>query len=155
MPYGKPKRESEFKDVLLRAATDGEGLDTLADVVERFIRRVGGADGLAKMLYDEYQEAKPGSLLRQRILDMALRAWGKVEGARGADDLGMLDDADLERLIQQRLKEAEKNHATAEPGPVAVAESGPETQQCWSAGSEAGPNSPVGIATPAPSVATS
>jgi hypothetical protein len=103
----KKKPPPSVKKDLLKAAKAGERMDTLAGVVERFVRLNGGTDGLAKMLTLEYAEAKPGSLLRQRILDMILRCWKYLDEKTGhIEELGILSDEDLDREFEKRLKAA-------------------------------------------------
>ena len=88
---------------MLETAKKGQGIDSLASVVEHFVTLSGGAKGLAKMLYTEYVDAKAGSLLRQRTLGLILQSWGKLQETNGVDDLGSLDDDDVERLLEERL----------------------------------------------------
>src|SRR5262249_30212549 len=52
----------------------------LAELAGHFFRVAGGPRQVAQMLYDEFMHGRPGSLVRQRILDMVLRA--VKEGAR-------------------------------------------------------------------------
>jgi len=59
------------------------------------------------MLHDEFTAAAPGSLVRQRILDIIFRATKHVDDKRGPrDDLGALSDEDLERELEVAIGEA-------------------------------------------------
>ncbi len=108
-----------MKKALVEAASKGEGIETLAGVVEKFIRLSGGANGIAKMLHTEYHAAKEGSLLRQRVLDMILKTWKYVDESQGQlDDLGSLDDEDLERILKDRLQGLGPTDAEENPRPA-------------------------------------
>src|SRR5262245_29850995 len=72
----------------------------LAELAGHFFRVAGGPRQVAQMLYDEFMHGRPGSLVRQRILDMVLRA--VKEGARLSPpppELGILSEEDLLREL--------------------------------------------------------
>lgn len=76
----------------------------LDSIAQHFVKLAGGPGAIAKLLYDEYTAADDGSPVRARIMEMILRAFTKLEG-RGAvlDDLSMLDDNDLERILRLQM----------------------------------------------------
>lgn len=66
----------------------------------------GGPKRVAKMLFDEWQASTPGGVVRARILDLITRTWryGSDTTSR-TDDLGVLDDVDLDRELNKLLGE--------------------------------------------------
>lgn len=73
------------------------------DLAAHFFAAAGGTAAVAKLLHDEFMAAKPGGMLRQRILDMVLRS-AKYGSEKAAPlDPGMLDDQDLERELLDLL----------------------------------------------------
>src|SRR5215471_19154618 len=81
---------------------------SLADLVSHFFHVAGGPKQVAKMLYEEFVAAREGSLIRQRILDMMLRATRAVNDKSGAgSDLGLLTAEDLDRELAELMCEAQ------------------------------------------------
>jgi hypothetical protein len=74
------------------------------------------------MLFEEYHAAKPGSLIRQRILETILRCLGKVNDKRGPSvgDLGLLNEEDLDRILKTHIDasttEQKEERAADNPG---------------------------------------
>ncbi len=84
-------------------------LPHLSELAEHFIRLQGGPQAVAMMLKKEWDEANPGSIVRARILEMLLRTWKIAEDkTENLSDLGLLTKADLDREIDERLKEITK-----------------------------------------------
>jgi len=92
---------------MANALQDAEMPDLKA-IICAFTRRVGGADGVARMLMREYRDAKPGSMIRSMILQMILQG-SKVISAKekGKEGLDMVSDEDVNKEID-RLIEAAK-----------------------------------------------
>lgn len=98
----------------------------LAEVAAHFFAQVGGPRQVAKMLVGEFQTAKQGSVVRQRILDMILRVT-RFANEKNAprDDLGMLSEEDLARefkaamadLPEEVFDAASPETAAGVPGP--------------------------------------
>lgn len=91
-----------------------EGLQDpqLAELSAHFIAHAGGMSGLAKLLYTEFIAANSGGLMRQRILEMVLRATKFAnERAPKVDDVQDLTDDDLERELLTSVKRLEDFHA--------------------------------------------
>lgn len=83
----------------------------LAELVAYFFKAAGGVKAVATLLYEEFVAAKPGSLIRQRIMELVLRNARHVSERLSPDDMGMLSEADLDseilRLIPNGQEEAE------------------------------------------------
>lgn len=74
----------------------------------------GGPAQFALDLCKEYDAADPGSLVRTQIIQVVMRSMKVTDGKEGShDDLGMISDADLEKMLGELgtklLKDAEKN----------------------------------------------
>lgn len=110
----------------------GPELPALAEAIEHFIGFAGGTQAFAKMLWDEWLTQKPGSIARQRILELITRTWRMSEiRAGGNEDLGLLSEEDLERELDRRLAKLtegargqEEATPAAGPGQPAAASTG-------------------------------
>lgn len=101
------KISADVKAALKRKAVKGDiKSPDLACLVSHFFDHAGGERAVAKMLYDEFSEAKQGSIVRQRILDLILRSTKYAnEQAPPVDDLGLLTEADLEAEFEHLVDE--------------------------------------------------
>lgn len=101
------KKRRKLKD-LVGAPPPRPSLESFLD---HFFQIAGGPRKVAKMLYDEWNSAAPGSLMRTRIGETILRNLKAADSrAKPMDDLGILSDEDIERFLnerEQRLIEAE------------------------------------------------
>lgn len=90
-----------MSSLLVEAVKNPPIRPSLDAFVDHFFLIAGGPAEVARMLFDEFNAAAQGSLIRQRILDTVLRSLKKNdEGGKGlADDLGILSDDDLARVI--------------------------------------------------------
>lgn len=81
-------------------------LPHIADVAQATMNVFGGVDGFARQIGSTYFAAKPGSQIRQRILDSTAR-WVTKSCEMGMieRDLKNMTTEDLERLYRQRLRE--------------------------------------------------
>lgn len=87
----------------------------LAEIAAFFFEAAGGTRQVAKLLHDEFLAGHPGSMVRQRILDLVLRATKfSNEKSKGADDLGILNEADLEANLTELINES---GGSTEPSP--------------------------------------
>lgn len=77
---------------------------TLEEFLELFFTAAGGAKAVAAMLFTEFHAARPGSLLRTRVLEMVVRAMKHTEGKDKTVEMGLLSDDDLDREVEQRLE---------------------------------------------------
>lgn len=79
-------------------------LPQVAEVISHFVYEAGGPAKLGKMLWEEYKAATPGSTMRQRLLEQALRLLAGANQLHGAQrDVDGLDDKDLERELVDLL----------------------------------------------------
>lgn len=80
----------------------------LKSIICAFTRRVGGADGVAKMLIREYRAAKDGSMIRSMILQMILQGSKVISAKEQSRDASMISDEDLNREMTTLLDNAQK-----------------------------------------------
>ena len=100
-PQGQEGVPRRVRVGLRRAVVGGITDPQLAELVCCFFEEAGGTRAVAKLLYREFKAAKPGTLTRQRILDMILRGMKFAnEKNPGRNDLGVLTDDDLTRELE-------------------------------------------------------
>jgi hypothetical protein len=96
----KPKRASVPKSVK-DAIKGGLREPQLAEIASHFFTAAGGTRAIGQILWNEFNAAPEGSLARQRILDLILRALKFAnERSHITDNLGLLSEDDLERELQ-------------------------------------------------------
>lgn len=79
-------------------------LPHISALVESFIAAAGGMEAFGDLLWKDFQEAKPGSMTRLRVYDLISHAWRfSQQRDGGRDDLGILNEADLEREMKDIL----------------------------------------------------
>ena len=94
----EPRKKRQLPRKVQQAINGELSNPQLAEVSAHFFQIAGGTREIARMLYLEYQNAKDGSLLRQRVLEMILRvARFANEQQAPAADLALLSDEDLEK----------------------------------------------------------
>lgn len=103
-----PKKVTpELMELVAKAASEG-GAQTaphLSELIEHFFRLMGGPVSFAKEMVVEWHAAKPGSLIRMRILETILRSTRAVNEMQGVgDNTGILDDEDLEREMRSAVE---------------------------------------------------
>jgi hypothetical protein len=78
----------------------------LADLAFHFIHLAGGMRSIAKLIFDEYNTAAPGSVMRLRYLEMILQAvrFANQHNPQSTDR-GLISDEDLDRRIKEQLGE--------------------------------------------------
>lgn len=130
----KPKR---LTDVEMRAFATaicrkrGVGVDC-GTFLEAVIDHFGGLKRLAHDFVTEYQNAKVGSMQRQRMMELISRLMIYETSRRAANPtpVGQMDDEDLDLVIQGYL--ARMPHANGQaapdrpPGPAAAEEAVPD-----------------------------
>lgn len=80
-------------------------LPHLSELAEHFIDVSGGARAVATVLHTELQKAPEGGITRTRILALLAQVWKYASQTEGKlDNLGLLSEADLERLLDERLR---------------------------------------------------
>lgn len=114
------------KAALRRQTVTGEiRQPDLAKLVTHFFHQAGGEREVAKMLYREFVDAQEGSIVRQRILDMVLRALKFTnEQDPPEDDLGILSDADLDRELNEIVGELSDGSEATNPAPAPATTAG-------------------------------
>lgn len=105
------KIPSQLMDALRGKISDPQ----LEEVAAYFFHLEGGSQGVAKLLHDEFHRANPGTLIRARIMDMVLRMLTRIYDAKGAPELGILSDEDLEKQAQRLLSNVTEQAKTNEP----------------------------------------
>lgn len=78
----------------------------LGEIFDRFYEKVGGPVAFADLLFTEFNAAQPGSLTRQRILDVVLKTTKVLdERAEAASTLDGMSEEDLKREFRSILEE--------------------------------------------------
>jgi hypothetical protein len=138
---GSRKKRQKAKILAKLIATGAETDPRFEDIAGHFIRAAGGPAAIAKILYQEFLRAPQGSLIRQRILEMVLRA-AKFAAERRPppSDLGLLSDDDLELEIAETLGEASLLDDGSEAAPESLLDKNliPEVPYTLSEGSRDG-----------------
>src|SRR5262245_57838514 len=125
MPMPKLGLSGEVQKGIKKKTEKANGqLPHLSELAEHFVNIAGGPQAMAKMLFVEWNAAKPGSLVRSRILDLVTRVWKfSTDSLRGAGDLGILSEDDIDRLLDDKLRSMaeEVHHELAGPDPDGAA----------------------------------
>jgi hypothetical protein len=108
------------KDALRESVKGSRALPHMSELIEQFLLLSGGPKKVAKMLVEEWHASDPGSVVRSRLLDLLTRIWryGSDTTSR-ADDLGQLDDADLDKEVRRLFKEMAPDGEGEEAAPDA------------------------------------
>jgi hypothetical protein len=108
-----------------RKALEASGsLPHIGELVSHFTAAAGGMKKLAHMMLVEYHAARPGSIIRQRILDSILRCTQAANAQLGgaAFELDLLSDEDLEQEALRIFRGIGAGQATlpddGPPGPT-------------------------------------
>ncbi len=91
----------------LRDQALGHGHDQpdLTRLVMHFFGQAGGESGVAKLLFDEFAAAKTGSIVRQRIMDLIIRALKTSNELVGVDhDLSHLTEEEIDRELDSLIE---------------------------------------------------
>lgn len=129
MPYNDPEkrrkrrkqhkeevkqREEQFEEltkaITNRRRTTARKIPHLTDLLEAQVAAWGGVAGLVKRVTTEFDESRPGSMQRTKLLESTIRL---LEGATRlglADqplDLGLLSEADLMREVKKLMPSGE------------------------------------------------
>lgn len=99
-----PSKKTRVPDGVKRAIAQGADAPRMEDVVAHFFHAVGGPRAFASILEEEFRSAKPGSLIRSRVLDMVLRSLKfSNERAPNLGDLSLMGDEDLARTAEELI----------------------------------------------------
>jgi peptide subunit release factor 1 (eRF1) len=107
---GFTRRQANLVSSMADALKDAEMPD-LKSIICAFTRRVGGADGVARMLMREYRAAKEGSMIRSMILQMILQGSKVISAKEQSRDASMISDEDVNKELNRILDSA--SHGTA------------------------------------------
>lgn len=149
-PPAYPSGLPDIREALL-SPPERADLDAVA---QHFAVYAGGAQGMAKLLYDEYLHAEPGSPTRARVMEMMMRTFGKLDG-RVTDDLSLMADDDLDRLLNSKLRRMGNGDSAAAnpgiaptPGDAEAKEEKPQ-EEAATAGTGAAPTPDASVGDPA------
>jgi hypothetical protein len=96
-------------------------IPAMVELVSHFMALAGGPQVLAKMMLEEFVNARPGSAIRQRLLDSVLRMMTVASSQVGqSEEIDLIADDDLEAELQRLLKEmpdAKEEEAGGAGGP--------------------------------------
>lgn len=100
-PPAAPKKKQPVVREMLAAAR-AAGVQSVGAIIDHFFDLKGGQREVARLLADEYDASKAGSLTRARILDLILRHMRALEERAGvARDAQYVNQGDLDREIAQ------------------------------------------------------
>lgn len=142
----RPKPPKKVPD-RVKKAIGGDLVDAGAnEVAAHFFRLAGGPAAVARMLYEEFRDAKPGSLMRQRILETIMRVIKGQNTDSRSGDLALLTDEDLEREALEILEKTDGEAGTTQAGtadePVGPAAAGHPAAAGTAGGPAPGPELP-------------
>lgn len=114
---------AESKEQLIDSMAEAMQCAEMPDlkaIICAFLRRSGGADGIARMLMKEYNESKSGSMIRSMILQMILQGSKAISSKEQARDASMISDEDLEKELKKIVNSVPKSgkYAGAEDGGI-------------------------------------
>ncbi len=92
---------------VMRAIQDaGVQVPQVAELVSHFVAAAGGPRAMAKMMMQEYLHAKPGSIIRQRLLDSVLRLMNFAnQQIQTVDEIDLLSEDDLKVQLEELVGE--------------------------------------------------
>ena len=96
------KRRKEL-DLFARQVRDQRELNGLIQLTSRMLKRFGGAIGFAKVWYEHFQQAPPGSRHATNMLVAMSYMEIAAQTLKPRVDLSTLSDAELEELAKQQL----------------------------------------------------
>lgn len=92
-------------ELLMGLAGSGSDVPHSAEIFQTLLRVFGGMDGFAQHYMLQYLSAKPGSQIRQRMLDTIIKLGMKVTDSGAAQlPVEMMGDEDIERELARRTK---------------------------------------------------
>lgn len=92
---------------LAAGTTGGSAIPHTSEMLESLMNLFGGTNGFASLAMKQYFDSKPGSRLRNSLLEMVVRLAQKNTEVGGAKKpVTLLTEEELEEEIQKRLKNA-------------------------------------------------
>jgi hypothetical protein len=88
-------RPTRTQLIIARTLKKAEFPDLKA-ILCQVVKRMGGPKGIAKIMLQEFETAKPGSMQRAMLLQMVMQGAKSVSAKENARDIGLISDDDLE-----------------------------------------------------------
>lgn len=96
---------------LKAAASGGENIPHVSEVLERVMGYFGGSNGFAAMLMKQYFDSPPGSATRTRMLESILKLTVSVsESGAAKKPLELWTDEELEGELDKRIRGIAENY---------------------------------------------
>ena len=115
---GPPKHKKKIDPgaVVAQLATNPKGIDS-GSMLAEFIACFGGAQNFAREVYAEYEDAKPGTIVRTKIIEMIARLTQVVTAQelarpRRAEDM---DDEELKDAATKLIGRMNNDAAPTDP----------------------------------------
>jgi len=100
----KLEREA-VRTYLTKTSAGGSNIPHTAELLESVMNYFGGANGFASLVLKQYFESKPGSRMRNSLLEMVVRLASKNTEQGGArKPVSLYSDDELEEEINSRLR---------------------------------------------------
>lgn len=104
--------DKEIPYALRKVLSEPIEVPRLEELVSHFFKAAGGPKEMAKILYTEFLAAPSGSQIRQRILEMMIRATTNANKMSPSDgDLSLLSEEDLHRMGLKLMSELPNERA--------------------------------------------
>lgn len=106
------RKLSAVKFQMMKKAIDGKATSIVPTNEEIALEMMNAGDTVQQVMADmrdEYANAKPGSLMRVKLLDMKLRVFQKAAEMRPVIPLDQMSDEELELALQSALERQAKS----------------------------------------------
>lgn len=105
-------KEKDSLDAAIAETMKDVEFPDLKAILCHFMRKSGGASGVAGMLRREYKAAKEGSMIRAMVLNMILQGAKSVSSKENSRDSSLISDDDIEREAASLLGKVKPNAGT-------------------------------------------
>lgn len=92
----KKKLPTSLNDIF--KSLDKAPLPEMPDIAAEFVLRAGGSKRFGQLLWEEFLNAEPGSLMRSRIIDVVLKCMKGADRTLDKDALDRMSTTELEDL---------------------------------------------------------
>jgi hypothetical protein len=107
----KAKKRQDTGQIMLEAMLASQQSTELMEMARHFFSLMGGPSGFARELHHEFLASKAGGLVRFKILDLVLQCQRFITPKDALkEELGLLTEADLERVHQEALNRYAKQN---------------------------------------------
>jgi len=110
----KPKKQYLSLEDIEKILEAKESTVNLEKVAAAWLKAIGGIDGLVDLLQNEYRVSKAGSIVRAKLHELQFRLIEKVFPATKIENVSMLTDKDLEKVMMDYCKRIVIHDATQE-----------------------------------------